>query len=229
MADRKLMEDYENSVLSLAVSEMLEEYGRELLENSKELEDVQPSPEVAEKFQAALDKEYSKARFKVFVRKAGNAARRVMTACAVLIIVFSVSVVSVDALRFRVLDWLTNISPTHTAYNDGLNNLYVPENLPKGYQMQCYNRDEISITETFINSNNNIITLYIDYNNSTINTDNEDTNAELIDINNNVGVFTMKDCELRLMWSDGTKSFIITTDDDTISKGKIVEIAQSLK
>lgn len=33
MADRKLMEEYENSIMSLAVSEMLEEFGKSLKKN----------------------------------------------------------------------------------------------------------------------------------------------------------------------------------------------------
>ena len=37
MADRKLMEEYENSVMSLAVSEMLEEFGKELEEEYKNM------------------------------------------------------------------------------------------------------------------------------------------------------------------------------------------------
>ena len=37
MADRKLMEEYENSLMSLAVSEMLEKMGKELEEEYKKM------------------------------------------------------------------------------------------------------------------------------------------------------------------------------------------------
>ena len=50
MADRKLMEEYENSVMSLAVSEMLEEFGKELEEEYKNMDDIPDNPEAGEKF-----------------------------------------------------------------------------------------------------------------------------------------------------------------------------------
>lgn len=210
MADRKLMEDYENSVMSLAVSEMLEEYGKELIEKSKNMENLKPSEKAAAKFEAALNKEYRKGQIKQFKKSIAKAAKYVITACAALIIIFSISVVSVDALRFKFLDWLTNIHPTHTAYNDSLNNLYVPEKIPYGYTMQSYSRDDVTITESYSNSTDNIITIIIDLNsNVMMNVDNELSDSEIVEINGNMGVLYKKDGDISLTWNDSEKSYFI--------------------
>ena len=122
MADRKLMEEYENSVMSLAVSEILEEFGKELEEEYKNMDDIPDNPEAGEKFYKALDREYRKGRIRSFGKKAATFGRYAVTVCAVIIVFFSISVVSVDALRIKFLDWLTNIHSTHTTYNESRQN-----------------------------------------------------------------------------------------------------------
>ena len=72
MADRKLMEEYENSVMSLAVSEMLEKFGKELEEEYKNMDDIPDNPEAGEKFYKALDREYRKVRIRSFGKKAAT-------------------------------------------------------------------------------------------------------------------------------------------------------------
>lgn len=229
MADRKLMEEYENSVMSLAVSEMLEKLGRELEEEYKDMEDIPPNPEASEKFYKALDKEYRKGQLRSFGKKAARFGRYAITVCAAVIVVFSISVVSVDALRLKFLDWLTNVHSTHTAYNDILNDNTLPEFIPEGYSLQYYENEDTLTTETFVNEYNNIITIVINTSNLVFNTDNEAINTELVDVNDCVGIYTKKGNDCSLVWNDENTSFIITTDDGTITKEAIVEIAQSLK
>lgn len=109
MADRKLIKDYEDAVMNLAVSDMLEQYGKELEEKYKDVEDVSPSPEAAEKFEKALNKAYRNGQLCAFRKKAVKFGKYAVTVCAAFIVVFAVSVVSVDAFRLRFLEWLTNI------------------------------------------------------------------------------------------------------------------------
>lgn len=236
MADRKLMEEYENSVMSLAVSEMLEEFGKELEEEYKNMDDIPDNPEAGEKFYKALDREYRKGRIRSFGKKAATFGRYAVTVCAVIIVFFSISVVSVDALRIKFLDWLTNIHSTHTTYNDSynINDVISPGYLPDGYNLQLYSRDDTLTTQKFVNGKGSSISISISTSittpsNVVINTDNESTYSEFIDVNGNTAVYTQKDEISSLMWIDGNTSYLITTSDNTISEDILVKIAQSLK
>lgn len=236
MADRKLMEEYENSVMSLAVSEMLEKFGKELEEEYKNMDDIPDNPEAGEKFYKALDREYRKGRIRSFVKKAATFGRYAVTVCAVIIVFFSISVVSVDALRIKFLDWLTNIHSTHTTYNDSysINDVISPGYLPDGYSLQSYNKDGTLTTQKFVNDNGKSISIIISTNisnssNVVINTDNDSTYSETIDVNGNTAVYTPKDGGSSLMWIDDNTSFFITSTDDTTTKEILVKIAQSLK
>lgn len=230
MADRKLMEEYENSVMSLAVSEMLEKLGRELEEEYKDMEDIPPNPEASEKFYKALDKEYRKGQIRSFGKKAARFGRYAITVCAAVIVVFSISVVSVDALRLKFLDWLTNVHSTHTAYNSSqsINSVY-PEYLPKGYVLQSYNYEGSLTTESFVNSSEDCITIIISPNNYVFNSDNEDTYSEKVEINDYTGIYSNKDNCSTLIWNSEEETYTITTNDSSITKETIVKIAQSLK
>ena len=236
MADRKLMEEYENSVMSLAVSEMLEEFGKELEEEYKNMDDIPDNPEAGEKFYKALDREYRKGRIRSFGKKAATFGRYAVAVCAVIIVFFSISVVSVDALRIKFLDWLTNIHSTHTTYNDSynINDVISPGYLPDGYNLQLYSRDDTLTTQKFVNGKGSSISISISTSittpsNVVINTDNESTSSEFIDVNGNAAVYTSKDEISSLMWIDENTSYLITTSDNTISEDIIVKIAQSLK
>ena len=230
MADRKLMEEYENSVMSLAVSEMLEKLGRELEEEYKNMEDIPPNPEASEKFYKALDKEYRKGQIRSFGKKAARFGRYAVTVCAALIVVFSISVVSVDALRIKFLDWLTNIHSTHTDYNDNveLNRIFIPSYMPKDYVLQMYTFDDTIITETYVNANDDFITIVINNNNSIYSIDNEETDYEIVEINDNVGIMTNKDGIITIIWNDATHNYFISTNDNSLSTNSIIKIAQSL-
>ena len=236
MADRKLMEEYENSVTSLAVSEMLEEFGKELEEEYKNMDDIPDNPEAGEKFYKALDREYRKGRIRSFGKKAATFGRYAVTVCAVIIVFFSISVVSFDAMRIKFLDWLTNIHSTHTTYNDSysINDVISPGYLPDGYSLQSYNKEDTLTTQKFVNGKGSSISISIStsittLSNVVINTDNESTSSEFIDVNGNTAVYTQKDEISSLMWIDGNTSYLITTSDNTISEDILVKIAQSLK
>lgn len=232
MADRKLMEEYENSVMSLAVSEMLEKLGRELEEEYKNMEDIPPNPEASEKFYKALDKEYRKGQIRSFGKKAARFGRYAITVCAAVIVVFSISVVSVDALRIKFLDWLTNVHSTHTTYNDidNINDSIFPEYVPNGYSLKYYNKDENLITETYSNEENFFITIVINNNNNSVyNIDNEETDYEIVEINDYTGLITNKEGLISLIWNDSTNNYFISTNDTTINTESIVKIAQSLE
>lgn len=231
MADRKLMEEYENSLMSLAVSEMLEKMGKELEEEYKNMEDIPPDPEAGKKFYRAIDREYKKGRRRAFGKKAAKFGRYAVTVCAAVIVAVSISVVSVDALRVKFLDWLANIRPTHTTYNDfsNLTNISVPEYIPTEYSLQSLSYEGVVTLETYVNSEDKYITITICPEDYVFNADNEEINTEKVDINNSVGFYSFKDEFISLIWNFDGKNHTISTNDTSLSKEEIVKIAQSIK
>lgn len=231
MADRKLMEEYENSLMSLAVSEMLEKMGKELEEEYKNMEDIPPDPEAGKKFYKAIDREYKKGRRRAFGKKAAKFGRYAVTVCAAVIVAVSISVVSVDALRVKFLDWLANIRPTHTTYNDfsNLTNISVPEYIPTEYSLQSLSYEGVVTLETYVNSEDKYITITICPEDYVFNADNEEINTEKVDINNSVGFYSFKDEFISLIWNFDGKNHTISTNDTSLSKEEIVKIAQSIK
>lgn len=232
MADRKLINDYENAVMNLAVSDMLEQFGRELEEKYKDAEDVSPSPEAAEKFEKELNKAYKSGQLRSFRAKAVKFARYAVTVCAAFIVIFAVSVVSVDALRFRFLEWLTNIHGNYTTINnvkteEKNSNVILAYYMPKGYELINYNNDSSVIELCYSNNTTSIkIHIYLDY--FIFNTDNENILLEEVYINENKGQYQIKELTSTLFWYDGEKSYCVSTNDMQITKDELIKIAQSI-
>ena len=231
MADRKLMEEYENSLMSLAVSEMLEKMGKELEEEYKNMEDIPPDPEAGKKFYKAIDREYKKGRRRAFGKKAAKFGRYAVTVCAAVIVAVSISVVSVDALRVKFLDWLANIHSTHDSYNDfsHMNDVYFPEHIPNGYSLKTFNNEGVLISETFTDSSDNYIKLIICPEDFVLNSDNEENDIENVNVNNSTGIYMIKDKFVSLIWNVDGKKYTMSTNDVSISKEELVKIAQSIK
>lgn len=232
MADRKLINDYNDALINLAVSEMLEQCGKELEEKYKDVEDVTPSPEAAEKFEKALNKAYRNGQLRSFRTKIAKFGRYAVTVCAAFIIVFAVSVVSVDALRLRFLEWLVNIHESHSSLKiNNNNNAYYDimhaDYMIDGYKLINYNDNGKIIEMNYSNNINNIkIRIYL--NDPTFNTDNENTLSEEVYINENRGQYQKSELMSAIFWYSGEKSYCISTNDIQITKDELVEIAQSI-
>lgn len=232
MADRKLINDYEDAVMNLAVSDMLEQYGRELEEKYNDFEDIPPTTEAAEKFEKELNKAYRNGQLRSFRTKAVKFGKYAVTVCAAFIVVFAVSVVSVDALRFRFLEWLIGIHGSHSSLDINQNeNVYSTivhaDYLPYGYKLIVYNDYKENVELRYSNGTDDI-NIYISLLDSTFNSDNEDTSSENVLINGYDGIYQKKESLSTIFWYNGESSYNISTTDLTISKEEFIKIAQSI-
>lgn len=230
MADRKLINDYEDALLNLAVSDMLEQYGRELEEKYKDVEDVPPSPEAAEKFEKELNKAYRNGQLRSFRTKIAKFGKYAVTVCAAFIVVFAVSVVSVDAFRLRFLEWLFNIHESHSSLNIDnkvYSNMIYADCLPDGYELVNYKKD-LNVIELCYSDNINNIKIRVYLNDSTFDTDNENTSSEEVYINGNKGQYQKKELITSIYWYKDQQTYWISTNDTNISKDEIIKIAQSI-
>lgn len=235
MNDQKLINDYENAVMELAVSDMLEQYGKELEEKYKYDEDIAPSPEAVAKFEKSLNKAYKAGRLRSFRTKALKFGRYAVTICAVFVIIFATSVISVDAIRLKFIEWLTNIHGTHNLLNisndnNAYSNMIYADNLPDEYEIINYNNDGNTIEICYSNNITYIkIFVFLDYlNDYTFNTNIENTLSTEIYINGNRGQYQENGSSSSIFWYVSEKSYCISTNDAQISKDKLVEIAQSI-
>lgn len=232
MADRKLINDYDSALMNLAVSDMLEQYGKELEEKYNDVEDVPPSPEAAEKFEKELNKAYRNGQMRSFRTKIAKFGKYAVTVCAAFIVVFAVSVVSVDALRFRFLEWLFNIHESHSSLdifndNNAYSNMIHADHLPDRYRLINYNNDGYLIEICYSNDINKInVRVYL--NDSTFNADNENTLSEEVYINGNKGQYQKKELITSIYWYKDEQAYWISTNDTNISKDEIIKIAQSI-
>ena len=158
-----------------------------------------------------------------------------MTVCAAFIVVFAVSVVSVDALRLRFLEWLINIHDNYTTINLMQNekknsNAILAEYMPKGYVLINYNNNNSIVELCYSNNVTNVnIRVYLnDLDDFTFNTDNENTSSEEVYINGTNGQYQKSELMSAIFWYNDEKFYCISTDDMQITKEELIEIAQSV-
>lgn len=173
----KLNEAYEDGLFRLVMNEVAEAEGQSLLEENKAL-NIDPENLPTEKdlarFEKLLNAHLKKARRK---KQAPKILRRTLVAVASVVIVFSTMMLTVQAFRIQVLNFLINIEPKYTSL--GLNssnndqssgklvvnwaNAYMPTYIPKGYKIGSISSTESTKKIVFNNLNNDSTVLYTDY------------------------------------------------------------------
>lgn len=232
MSDKEIRTEYENAVLSMAVSEMMDDIGKQLIEEAKSAENIIPSAEARSKFEKALDKSYRKGKISSLKKSVSKASRYFLTACAAAIIVVAVSVVSVDAFRIKFIEWLANIGGgyntvdfTDQSHNDDI----LPKNIPDKYELNSYTNNNSIVKYKYISIDNKQINITKYANNTTFNIDNNLSEYKEIIDNNIVYYFTQKNGFTYIVWSTTDFSYSFSTNDENLSNELIVRIAQSLE
>lgn len=234
----------EDSAISTAVAEMMEIKGKELWEEYEKMNKsvpIYPDEKHNLEFETALNRAYRNGRIVSFFKRLVKPAKYVVTSLAAIIVIFSISVVSVDAFREKFLDWLMGFHNSHTITNTvnsqdkkvvGNNsfwaNMISPSIIPEGYHFQSANSENSIVTITYENLNS-FITI-IEYSlDQTVSIDNEDTSMfEYTNINGFDGIITKKEEITSITWHTDAHTYAIFTNDENISKEQIVEIAENL-
>lgn len=233
MNDKKIYEEYENAALGVAVSDMLELLGRQYEAEAKLLDDVTPSPEAEAEFEKALDREYRKGIMRSFGKSVLKGSKYLLTACAAVIVVFAVSVVSVDAFRLRFIQWLTNISGGYnTLSTDGgvSSDVSFPQFIPDNYKLDSYDSDPNIVTYRYSSESDTYICINKHIGQITLNHDNEDISeyTEIID-GQQVYYVSQKSDTISIVWAAENSTYSIFTNDLSISIDVLVKIAKSLE
>ena len=186
-------------------------------EASKELVDEMPAPKSVE-----FSDEHKKKMEKLFKKQKRTPIksylRRILAIAAVLIVVSSISIASVQAWRIRFLNFIMHISESNTELrykeNDTEGNSYSAEDVNLEYVPSGFKLSE---------SRNNNGKIQID---STLNVDTEDATAKEIKLNGKDAFLTEKGDIISLLWNNEMNSFTLSGN---LSEDEIVKIAENIK
>lgn len=234
----------EESAINTAVADLMDIQGEELWKECQrainEADAVHPDDLHKAEFNKALEKASRNGKIAVFFNSIAKPAKYVVTSLAVVVVAFSVCVISVDAFRVRFIDWLMKLNDTHMTvdtvdqdavnYNDVVKSVNSSILKPTGYTFKSTISEYGSTTTTFEDSLGHYITILELINNQTSNLDNEEfIENEDISVNNYDGKYIKKDSNMKIIWKTNSETYIIFTNDNNISKEEFVQIAESIK
>ena len=228
-SDEKLREQYEEAFFHELMEGYAEYQGEKLRQEAEN--DAPPSPELIAQMNAKIAKEISRQkRSKAFV---GILRLRKYVAIFLIAIVavFSVSFVSVDAFRSKILNFISinqGASIEH-GLQEPSGGIFAPTYLPDGFYIASYfdNRDPIQIV---LQSNDDMdyATIFISEDSSKLLSDAENIESfEPITITGAQGEYSQKGDRITLVWGNDAGTMLASMNTN-IAKENAVKIAESI-
>lgn len=228
-SDEKLREQYEEAFFHELMEGYAEYQGEKLRQEAEN--DAPPSPELIAQMNAKIAKEIGRQkRSKAF---AGILRLRKYVAIFLIAIVavFSVSFVSVDAFRSKILNFISinqGASIEH-GLQEPSGGIFAPTYLPDGFYIASYfdNRDPIQIV---LQSNDDMdyATIFISEDSSKLLSDAENIESfEPITINGAQGEYSQKGDRITLVWGNDAGTMLASMNTN-IAKENAVKIAESI-
>jgi len=239
----KLNEEYEDGLFFLAMNDLALKEGEEFLKDNEEMKSDHegPSPESIKKFSKLLDSYLKKEKKAHKKNHTLNMLGKAAVAMLSVIIIFSTMMLTVQAFRIRVLNFLISIEPEYTSYqlNDAdeeqnnaqliidWKNAYVPTYIPEGYTIgeMSYSDSIKKITMENTNGSYIIYTEFESKNNITVDTENASL-IETVTINGQDGTLSIKDSITTIVWEMDNHLFIV---QGQLSSDEAIEIANGVK
>lgn len=248
MDKEKLTKELMDIKLKLAIDDWVESEGERLYQENEDIKSnpsYQPSDEARAKFNNLLNHQYKVSKIRQSYKFAYKIINKIAMLFVLICIAFIVSVFSVEAVRVKVVNLFLSVQDSYTEINlqdhNGENivgdklyinwkNAYVPTKIPKEFFIsKLINSDNMKSVE-YSDSKENIILFQQRDENSNMNMDTEDSEViEKVSINNLQGVLITKDNLITITWVENSFLFILSADENIISKEVILEIASSVK
>lgn len=234
----------EESAINTAVADMMDTQGEELWKECQqainEADAVHPDDLHKAEFNKALEKASRNGRIADFFKNIAKPAKYVVTSLAVVVVAFSVCVISVDAFRVRFIDWLMKLNDTHmtvdtvdqdaVSYNDDLKSIIFSIDKPIEYNYKSTISEDNITTTTFEDSKGHYIVVTLLPTTQTVNIDDENSSQrEDVLVNDTDAIFVKKDNNKKIVWKIGDNTAIVFTNDEQISKDYLIQIAESIK
>lgn len=238
----KRFEEYEDSFWRLAMMGYAEQEGVNFIKEKEELiknPSYQPSPNAIKNFKKMLGATFRKKNTKLIMKGAYKALNKVAVITFICTILFSATVVSVEAFRIQVLNFLISFEKEYTSIkldSENMSNIigdnlymtwhdsYVPTYIPEGYRISGLNYASDYKIISYINSENKRIT-FAEFDasmESNVDTENA-SQIRSITINGNEGLLVVKDSQITIAWSASTRMLVLNTQLDVDSSIQIAE------
>jgi hypothetical protein len=238
---QKLYDDYEDSLFRLIMNEVAEKEGmlfekeNEILKNDPE---YMPSQKAVKKFKKQLNACRRRNLFKrLYNTKVIN---KIAVVVLIMVVVFTTAMVSADAFRIEVLNYLIHMEDKYTSFRliDSSDRIklgiewkdsYAPTYVPKGYEVS-----DSYLSDTFkkvIFQNKQDKDSYILYTESgasnTLAVDTEEASLiEAVKINQTEGTIVAKGSLINIIWEMDNRIFVV---EGPIDKEELIKVAESVK
>lgn len=234
-SSQKGFSKYEEALLTIVMHDLAEEEGRTLLlqEEGREKRQIDEDDLAIfqKKLHAAFEKDERVRKKKQMLQRAGKIAVLFIA----LFTISTVSVLSVDALRVKVLNFMMDVqeSFTEVGIKDEQKNeidlvrtqVYTPDYLPKEFHQTEQTKDSLFVSTTWENQEGEIISLteFDEASNTQIDTENAETKE--VKIKGQEGLAVKKKGTYNIVWSVDDKYFVLTT---TLNESESIKIANSV-
>lgn len=240
---RKLYEAYEDSLFQLVMHDAAEKEGRLLLEEKEKLKkdpEFIPSQDALRNFGKQLDTRRKKTQSYAGKQRLWQALNKAAIALLIMLVILGATVVSVQAVRVKVLNFLMDIQQEYTSFqmkdSSGSkgggatidwHQAYIPTYIPDGYEISTARKDERSRVIEFQNPQGASITYMELMQGSKPHVDTENaSDLETVSINGFEGTLVAKGSSVTLIWAMNDSMFIISGQ---IGKDTAVQIAEGVK
>lgn len=242
---QRLYDEYEDSLFRLVMYDVAEKEGRLLTEENEQLKkdpEYMPSQVQIKEFSKLLDIYAKKHLSRHINTRFMRILNRVAIVILAVIIVFSVAMLTVQAFRIEVFNFLIDVKSKYTSFrlNDVNNgstdslvvnwtNAYVPTYIPDGYEVSSIFSSESIRRLIFSNKHDkSLFVVYTECSPSTsIAVDTEGASfVETVNINNNIGKLIVKNSNITVVWEMDGRLFLVETQ---ISTEEAIKIAEGVK
>ncbi len=241
---KKLYEEYEDSLFKLIMHDAAQKEGQLFLEEAEKLKndpDFQPPPEAVQKFSQQLDAHLKKPKAYARRRRILKALNRMVVAMLIALVILGTTVVTVQAVRVKVLNFLMDIQQEYTSFelqnNDkgseggsttiDWHKAYVPAYIPEGYEISSVSDSKLLKIIEFKNPQGSLIT-YTELSAASkpaLDTENASVFEE-VSINGHEGTLVVKNSLVTIIWAMNDRMFMIRGE---LEKDTAVKIAEGVK
>jgi len=241
---KKLYEEYEDSLFKLVMHDAAEKEGQLFLEEKEKLKndpEFFPSHAAVQKFSQQLDAQLKKPKAYAGRQRIWQFLNRAAVAMLIMLVVLGATVVTVEAMRVRVLNFLMDIQQEYTSFQLKDNSsgsegdsttidwrqAYVPTYIPYGYEVSAVSDGELLRKIEFKSPQGSLIT-YMELgegNKPALDTENASV-FETVSINGHEGTLVEKDSLVTIIWAMHDRMFMIRGE---MEQNTAVKMAEGVK
>lgn len=237
------IQQYEEAALGILMEEYAKAEGERLLqefETASAQDDFEPMPEeLKAKYHQLIDQAYKKKRQRSFFSGITKAASKVAVIALLVFGIASAAILSVDAWRVPVLNFILAESGDQAVVNVGYSNSAlkkqfeaivetVRNNVPPDYTFtETPDTDKMALLIKMENKEGKLLNVCVSQENAQMTLDTENAEVEEIDLNGHPAYLIIKD-GLYIIWFDDVKGLVISVSAQDISPNEFWVLVNAL-